>query len=60
MRHAQRLIDRILFLEGLPTLAQPLHVQVGHDLKDLFSPRQDILIVSQPVLSHEFLGNQVD
>jgi bacterioferritin (cytochrome b1) len=43
MRHAQRLIDRILFLEGLPTLAQPLHVQVGHDLKDLFSPRQDIL-----------------
>jgi hypothetical protein len=24
------------------------------------SPRQDILIVSQPLLSHEFLGHQVD
>jgi bacterioferritin len=35
MRHAQRLIDRILFLEGLPVLAQPLSVQVGHDLKDM-------------------------
>jgi bacterioferritin len=35
MRHAQRLIDRILFLEGMPTLHQPLQVQVGHDLKDL-------------------------
>ena len=23
-------------------------------------PRHNILIVSQPVLSHEFLGNQVD
>jgi bacterioferritin len=35
MRHAQRLIDRLLFLEGMPALAQPLQVQVGHDLKDL-------------------------
>lgn len=36
MRHAQRLIDRILFLEGLPALHQPLSVHVGQDLKDLF------------------------
>ncbi len=35
MRHAQRLIDRILFLEGLPVLNQPLYVHVGHDLQDL-------------------------
>jgi len=35
MRHAQRLIDRILFLEGLPVLHQPLSVRVGQDLKDL-------------------------
>ena len=35
MRHAQRLIDRILFLEGLPVLNQPLYVHVGHDLKDM-------------------------
>jgi bacterioferritin len=35
MRHAQRLIDRILFLEGMPVLNEPLHVHVGHDLKDM-------------------------
>ena len=35
MRHAQRLMDRILFLEGMPVLHQPLHVHVGQDLKDL-------------------------
>ncbi len=35
MRHAQRLIDRILFLEGLPVLNQPLYVHVGHDLQDM-------------------------
>ena len=35
MRHAQRLIDRILFLEGMPALHQPLSVRVGQDLKDL-------------------------
>jgi bacterioferritin len=35
MRHAQRLIDRLLFLEGMPALAQPLSVHVGQDLKDM-------------------------
>jgi bacterioferritin len=35
MRHAQRLIDRILFLEGLPVLHQPLYVHVGQDLKEM-------------------------
>lgn len=35
MRHAQQLIDRILFLEGMPVLHQPLSVHVGQDLKDL-------------------------
>jgi bacterioferritin len=29
MQHAQRLIERILFLEGLPRLHQPLAVHVG-------------------------------
>jgi len=37
MRHAQRLMDRILFLEGMPVLHQPLHVHVGQDLKDLLA-----------------------
>ena len=35
MRHAQRLIDRLLFLEGMPVLHQPLYVHVGRDLKDM-------------------------
>ena len=35
MRHAQRLIDRILFLEGLPVLHQPLYVHIGQDLKEM-------------------------
>jgi bacterioferritin len=35
MRHAQRLMDRILFLEGMPALAQPLLVHVGHNLQDM-------------------------
>lgn len=35
MRHAQQLIDRILFLEGMPVLTQPLYVHVGRDLKDM-------------------------
>jgi bacterioferritin len=35
MHHAQCLIDRILFLEGLPVLHHPRSVQVGQDLKDL-------------------------
>jgi bacterioferritin len=35
MRHAQRPIDRILFLEGIPVLTHPLSVHVGQDLKDL-------------------------
>lgn len=36
MRHAQRLIDRILFLEGMPVLNEPFKVSVGHDVKDMF------------------------
>jgi bacterioferritin len=35
MRHAQRLIDRILFLEGMPALHHPLSVQVGQNLKEM-------------------------
>jgi bacterioferritin len=35
MRHAERLVDRILFLEGLPVLSEPFQVAVGHDVKDM-------------------------
>ncbi len=44
MKHAQRLIDRILFLEGLPVLHQLLAVHVGHDLKDM--PERDLQLES--------------
>jgi bacterioferritin len=36
MRHAQRLVDRILFLEGMPVLNESFKVAVGHDVKDMF------------------------
>jgi bacterioferritin len=36
MRHAQQLIDRILFLEGIPVMNEPFKVAVGHDVKDMF------------------------
>ena len=52
MRHAQRLIDRILFLEGLPALAQPLHVQVGHNLKDLLERDLQLESSTLPPLKH--------
>ena len=35
MRHAQQLIDRILFLQGMLVLHRPLSVHVGQDLEDL-------------------------
>jgi len=35
MRHAERLIDRILFLEGTPIVTEPFRVTVGKDVKDL-------------------------
>jgi bacterioferritin len=48
MRHAQRLIDRILFLEGLPVLHHPLSVHVGQDLKDLLE--RDLHLESSTLL----------
>jgi bacterioferritin len=35
MRHAERLIDRILFLEGTPIVTEPFRVTVGKDVKDI-------------------------
>src|SRR4029434_7094967 len=35
MRHAERLIDRILFLEGMPIVTEPFRVTVGTDVKDI-------------------------
>jgi bacterioferritin len=52
MRHAQQLIDRILFLEGLPVLHQPLSVLVGHDLKDLLERDLHLESSALPLLKH--------
>src|SRR5262245_5027335 len=52
MRHAQRLIDRILFLEGVPVLHQPLSVHVGQDLKDLLERDLHLEASALPPLKH--------
>src|SRR5215208_6145590 len=36
MRHAERLIDRILFLEGVPEIARYDVIRVGADVKEQF------------------------
>ena len=35
MKHAERLIDRILFLEGTPVMNEPFTIVVGKNVKDL-------------------------
>jgi bacterioferritin len=34
MKHAERLIERILFLEGAPNLASPAHLKIGKTVKE--------------------------
>ena len=36
MRHAEKLIDRILFLEGIPDIARYDTIRVGTDIKEQF------------------------
>ncbi|MCT2593353.1 bacterioferritin [Streptomyces sp. N2-109] len=36
MRHAEKLTDRILFLEGLPNYQRLFHVRVGQTLTEMF------------------------
>jgi bacterioferritin len=52
MRHAQRLIDRILFLEGMPALTQPLSVHVGQDLRDMLERDLRLESSALPPLTH--------
>src|ERR1700760_3219514 len=36
MHHAERLTDRILFLEGLPNYQRLFKIRIGHTLKEMF------------------------
>ncbi|NSC21218.1 bacterioferritin [Streptomyces albus subsp. chlorinus] len=42
MRHAERLTDRILFLEGLPNYQRLFHVRVGQTLTEMFKADRQI------------------
>ncbi|MEW6301701.1 MAG: bacterioferritin [Thermodesulfobacteriota bacterium] len=35
MRHAEQLVDRILFLEGLPIMNEPFAIRVGRNVREI-------------------------
>ncbi|MBW1601686.1 bacterioferritin [Streptomyces sp. JJ66] len=42
MKHAERLTDRILFLEGLPNYQRLFHVRVGQSITEMFQADRQI------------------
>ena len=42
MRHAEKLTDRILFLEGLPNYQRLFHVRIGQTVKEMFEADRQI------------------
>jgi len=42
MRHAERLTDRILFLDGLPNYQRLFHVRVGQTVTEMFQADREI------------------
>ncbi|MBA0050304.1 bacterioferritin [Streptomyces sp. AJS327] len=42
MRHAERLTERILFLEGLPNYQRLFHVRVGQTLTEMFQADRQV------------------
>ena len=50
MKHAQQLIDRILFLEGLPHLQQNTPIRVGQNVLQQMQYDLDLELKSVPVL----------
>jgi len=50
MKHAEKLIDRILFLEGVPEIARYDVIRVGTDVKDQFE--NDLVLESRGVKTY--------
>lgn len=50
MKHAQQLIDRILFLEGLPALQQKISMRIGKTVLQQLQYDLDLEIKNIPVL----------
>jgi len=60
MKHAEKLIDRILFLEGVPEIARYDVIRVGSDVKEQFE--NDLVLESRGVKTYNeaiALCNQV-
>jgi bacterioferritin len=50
MKHAEKLIDRILFLEGVPEIARYDVIRVGSDVKEQFE--NDLVLESRGVKTY--------
>src|SRR5271170_7799221 len=50
MKHAEQLIDRILFLEGVPEIARYDVIKVGTDIKEQFE--NDLVLESRGVKAY--------
>ncbi len=50
MKHAEKLIDRILFLEGVPEIARYDVIKVGGDIKEQFE--NDLALETKGVLTY--------
>src|ERR1700710_2347708 len=50
MRHAERLTDRILFLEGLPNYQRLLPLQIGQNVKEMFEADMAVEVAAVDLL----------
>ena len=50
MKHAEKLIDRIIFLEGVPEIARYDVIKVGNDVKEQFE--NDLALETRGVLTY--------
>ena len=52
MKHAQDLIDRILFLEGLPTMQDLGQLKIGREVPEILANDLALEMVAHPVLKN--------